>query len=337
MKIKAVRFTEPWKVACQDVEFDPELQSNQEVRVKNRASIISAGTEMACLQGIEGWFPLPGTPGYGACGIVQEVGAAVKGIQPGDRVYTYGPHAAEFRIDTTDRYHGLVVQVPDALPLDHAAFCRMAEISFAGIRTSNIELGDWVLVTGQGLVGNFAAQLAALQGGRVIAADVSPRRLELAAACGIPHQMNTSDKDWKEQVRALTGGTGVDVFIEATGLSAVLTDALDTVGMHGEAVLLGSPRAPFETNITDVYQKIHLPNFIALKGALEWRQPTWRIEFTKHSIQRNVEVLFHLLLSGKLVLDPLYTHHVRPEVAEDAYFGLRDQKDTYIGVVFDWA
>ena len=59
----------------------------------------------------------------------------------------------------------ICLKVPEALPLEWAPFTRMAIIAMTSLRISDIELGDWVGVLGLGTVGNFAAQLAGLQGG----------------------------------------------------------------------------------------------------------------------------------------------------------------------------
>ncbi len=43
-----------------------------------------------------------------------------------------------------------------------------------------------------------------------------------------------------------------------------------------------------------------------------------------------------LIRDEKLNIEPFYTHRVKPENAWEVYDGLRNQKDTFIGVIFDW-
>jgi 2-desacetyl-2-hydroxyethyl bacteriochlorophyllide A dehydrogenase len=336
MKIRRVTFSAPGQVALEVVDADLEIDSPGEVIVRNRFSLISAGTELACLSGTEPWFPLPRTPGYAAVGEVLELGEAVTKVSRGDLVYTHGPHAEYFKIDTADRYTGTCLRLPSGIRPDLALFTRMASIAITSIRVSRIEVGDNVLITGLGLVGNLAAQLALLQGAEVFAADLSAERRACANECGIAVTIDAGKPNWAQEVRRLAGPRGVTTAIEATGLSPIITDTIPLMSQSGEIILLGTPRAPFETNATEIYSHIHLPGFISIKGALEWRYPTFRNEFVKHSVERNSEIILELIASGRIRVEPLYTHRLRPEDAAKAYVGLRERKDEYIGVAFDW-
>lgn len=337
MKYRKLLVPEPNTVEMIWVEEDLAIETPNEVIVRNHFSHISAGTELACLAGIESWFSIPGTPGYTSVGEVVAKGDGVSHVAVGDLVYTYGPHQEIFKFDATDRWHGVCVKVPDGLAGDIAAFTHMAGIAFTSVRASSIELGDYVLVTGLGAIGNLAAQLARLQGGVVIATDIDNQRLEAARQCGITHLINSSESDWVEQVKALTGGVGVSTIIDASGLSAVVSQAADAGALNSEMILLGTPRAPFNTNVTEFLQHFHLlPFCMSLKGALEFTIPTHQNDFSKHSIERNASIIMELFRDGKLNVAPFYTHKLAPSEAPRAYEGLRTSKNEYIGVVFDW-
>ena len=336
MMFRKITFSAPGKVTLESVDQVLKIESPSDVIVKNHFSLVSAGTELACLSGTEPWFQLPRTPGYAAVGEVVEKGEAVTRIAPGDLVFTHGPHAEYFRINTTDRFTGTCLRLPENIRPDLALFTRMASIAFASIRVSQIEVGDHVLVIGLGLVGNLAAQLAALQGAKVIGVDLSSKRRSCANACGVATTIDSSDPNWKEDVRRIAGPRGVTTAIEATGLSAIISGIIPLVAQFGEIVLLGTPRASFDTNATEIYRHIHLPGFVNFKGALEWRYPTFKNEFLKHSVERNSEIILELIASDKIRVEPLYSHKVHPGFAAEAYAGLRERKDEYIGVVFDW-
>ena len=51
---------------------------------------------------------------------------------------------------------------------------------------------------------------------------------------------------------------------------------------------------------------------------------------------RNVDILLGLIADGRLKVKELLTHVLRPSECMKAYAGLRDKKDEYLGVVFDW-
>lgn len=333
---RRIEFTAPGEVRCVSASAALELVQPTEIIIRNRHSLISAGTELACLSGTEWWFQLPGTPGYAAVGDVLACGASVKKVAPGDMVLTHGPHAEYYKIDTTDRYTGTCLKLPAGLDPRNAPMARLASISFAAIRMATIELGDNVLVAGLGLIGNLAAQLASAQGAVVIAVDLSAKRRAIAARCGIAHTIDSGDPGWKATAQHLAGHRGITTFIDATGLATVITAGTSLLHPRGETILLGTPRAPVQGDLTAVLRDIHLPPFATYRGALEWRLPTFADEFSKHSIERNSEILVDLAARGIISFDPLVTQRFAPENAADAYRGLQLQKEDYLGVIFDW-
>lgn len=60
-------------------------------------------------------------------------------------------------------------------------------------------------------------------------------------------------------------------------------------------------------------------------------------EFMKHSLVRNSNIVFELMLKNKLHIEPLISHVMKPDQAQEAYEGLRLNKDQYNGVLFDWS
>lgn len=334
---KKIWVTEPWKITCVEDTFNEKIEKPTELIIKNHYSHISAGTELACIGGLESFFQIPDTPGYTAIGEIIEKGAKVTGFEVGDIVYTMGPHKQYFKIDITDRWHGVCVKIPEKVNVEHAAFTHMAGIAMTSLRASNIELGDNVAVVGLGAIGNLAAQEAQLQGANVIGIDINQNRIEIAEKSGIKTLINSSKENVYDAVMKITGDKGVSTLIDASGVSQVVAESVKFVSLYGEVILLGSPRAPFETNITCFLQKFHLfPQCANLKGALEFTYPTHEQEFVKHSIERNSKIIMNLIRDNKLHIAPIYSHKMNPAEAETAYIGLRDKKDEYIGVIFDW-
>ena len=78
----------------------------------------------------------------------------------------------------------------------------------------NISLGERVAVIGLGLVGQLICQLARLQGGFVIAADLQAVRVELARSLGADAGL-VSGAELQQQVSSLTNGAGADCVIIA--------------------------------------------------------------------------------------------------------------------------
>ena len=337
MKNISILFTAADRIELDEVESDFLPLGEHEVLTRTRYSLVSAGTELACLSGVEDWFNFPATPGYTCVGEVVELGARVEGIVPGDMIYSWGGHR-QYNVVDTAHTGRLCVKAPAYMPLHLVPFTRMITVAMTALRISSIELGDYVGVVGLGLVGNFAAQLAGLQGGEVIGLDLSEKRVALAQDCGVHHAFAIDPATISEQVAEITAGQGLTTLIEATGNPRALPAALPLLGRYGEVILLGTPRGEFTSNLTDALSYVHLDGrgSQTFKGAHEWRYPVARDAFVKHSIQRNSEIVLDLMRAGKLQVSPLHTHTLPPTEAESAYRGLQQHKDDYIGVVFDW-
>ncbi|MBI4976801.1 MAG: zinc-binding alcohol dehydrogenase [Spirochaetes bacterium] len=334
MTTKKIIFAAPWKVEVREEPYVKETLGDKCVLVKKRYTLISPGTELACLSGGESWFKLPGTHGYTAVSEVIETGPNTTAFKIGDMVFHYGNHTMYQVIQPYD----IAIKIHDNIRPEYVPFTRMATIAMTAIRVSEIELGDHVAVTGQGLVGIFAAQLAKRSGATVIGIDTSAERLTLSKACGIDYTINPAKENVKETVMKITDNAGVAALIEASGVPSVFTGNLQLVGKLGEAILLGSPRGEHMTNVTDMLNMSHLwgNGCITVKGAHEWRYPVQHDQFVKHSLERNSKIVMRMIASGDLAIKPLHTHTAKPEDAPAMYEGLRNDKEKFIGVVFDW-
>jgi len=271
-------------------------------------------------------------PGYAGCGEIIGVGSRVTGFQPGDEVFAYTSHASHVKAGA------LCARMPDGLDPKLGVFARMASVAITALRVSEAELGDTVAVTGLGLVGNLAAQLFAMAGCEVIGIDLSHRRREIARQCGVRHVLDASE-DVAARVREITGGSLCATVVEATGIPSVAEKSASLAGKLGEVILLGSPRGKHQADLTDFMNQIHLwGKCVTFKGAHEWRFPVQKDDsgHAKHSLQRNIEILLRLIAEGRLQIAPLLTHVLPPSECVAAYSGLRDRKDEYLGVVFDW-
>ncbi len=119
----------------------------------------------------------------------------------------------------------------------------------AAINTGGVRAGDSVCVIGLGGIGLAAMQAARIAGAaRMIAVDVVAPKLRLAAAFGATDVVDASLTDPVPAVRSLTGGEGVDVALEATGVPAVVPQAVAMLARGGTAVAIGVP--PPDSSVT---------------------------------------------------------------------------------------
>lgn len=322
------RLVFPEKDVCTIEEFALPPLEEGDVLIRNEASLVSAGTELAVLRrrhrafstGGEAAkiFRYPFLPGYAAVGIVDALGSAVTGLAVGDRVWHPGPHATAAVMPASRVY-----RVPAGVAPEDAAFFGLAQIAMTAPRRAPIELGDRVLVSGLGLVGMLVGRLYQLSGATVIGADFSPGRRERAERMGFSEVVDLSaapltsyfdDEDARP-----------DVVIEAAGIEANIDACIKVARYGGRVVLQGSPRNTMEI---DPYTDIHKRG-LTIIGAHDGTVDAQRRA-------HDVPILFSLCRDG-LQLNELRTHIVPFTSAGELYDRLEDSLDEYLGVVMSYA
>jgi S-(hydroxymethyl)mycothiol dehydrogenase len=120
----------------------------------------------------------------------------------------------------------------------------------AAVNTGGVSLGDSVAVIGCGGVGNAAVAGAVVAGATtVIAVDVDNRKLEWARGFGATHTVNSKEQDAVEAIRALTGGFGADVVVEAVGRPETYEQAFYARDLAGTVVLVGVPTPELQVTL----------------------------------------------------------------------------------------
>lgn len=104
-------------------------------------------------------------------------------------------------------------------------------------------------------VGTAAIQIARSAGARVLAAASSEPKRKLALALGAEATIDSSTADWRKQVKALTGGRGVDLVVEHVG-GATFEQALACLAPGGRLVTCGATTgAEARINLRHVFFK----------------------------------------------------------------------------------
>jgi S-(hydroxymethyl)mycothiol dehydrogenase len=177
----------------------------------------------------------------------------------------------------------------------------------AAANTGGVGRGDTVAVIGCGGVGDAAIAAASLAGAReVIAVDVDRRKLEWATRFGATRTVDAGAEDVVEAVRALTGGNGADVVIEAVGRPDTYRQAFYARDLAGTLVQVGVP-SPTMT--------IELP-LIELFGRGGALKSSWYGDCLP---TRDFPVLIDLYLRGKLDLDGFVSETIALDGVEEAF------------------
>ncbi len=120
----------------------------------------------------------------------------------------------------------------------------------AVVNTAKVWPGARIAVIGLGGIGLAAIQAARIAGaGMIVAVDLVAAKLDWAKSVGATHVVDASTADAVTTVRALTDGEGLDVAIEATGVAAVVSQAVQMLDRGGIAVAIGVPPAEAEVRL----------------------------------------------------------------------------------------
>jgi len=125
----------------------------------------------------------------------------------------------------------------------HLALVEPLSVGFHAVARGRITAADTVVVLGCGMIGMGAVMGAVAQGARVIAVDMGDKTA-LARRYGAAHSIDAGAEDVAARVNALTDGHGADVVIEAVGLPATFTQAVDLACFSGRIVYIGYSKAP---------------------------------------------------------------------------------------------
>jgi 2-desacetyl-2-hydroxyethyl bacteriochlorophyllide A dehydrogenase len=131
----------------------------------------------------------------------------------------------------------------DTLAPRHLALVEPLSVGFHAVDRGRITATDTVVVLGCGMIGMGAVIGAVARGARVIAVDFGDKTC-IAQSYGAAHSIDPATRDVAAEVADLTGGHGADVVIEAVGLPATFTQAIDLVCFSGRVVYIGYSKAP---------------------------------------------------------------------------------------------
>ena len=308
-----------------------------DVMVETAVSTISCGTERANITGDpnvsaegEPKVVFPRYAGYNSAGTVIATGSAVTKVKVGDRVVVYwGIHQS---INIIDQEY--VVKIEDeSISFETAAMSFISTFPMAAIRKTRLEIGESALVLGLGILGMIAIKLLRAAGAvPIIAADPNPKRRELALQNGADYAFDPLDKDFAQQVKAVSNG-GVNVAIEVTGVGAGFNEALDCMAKFGRVALLGCTRNSDFT--VDYYKKIHAPG-ITVIGAHTVARPNVESHPGWFTHEDDIKATLKLCAKGRLTLENIIEETHSPADCEQVYQRLVFDKDFPVAVQFDW-
>ncbi|NNJ33344.1 NAD(P)-dependent alcohol dehydrogenase [Lacrimispora amygdalina] len=232
------------------------------------------------------------------------------GLQNAINFSTYedGTFAEKIKIRSADMNLALL---PEGVSLEAACMAvDMMTTGFYGPELAEVKFGDTVVVFGIGPVGLMAVAASKLRGaGRIIAVGTRPDCVKLAREYGATDIISYKEGNVGDQIKALTGGKGVDASIVAGGDLETLYTAIDVAKVGGGQIAM--------LNILTEIESINIPNaaiagFLAHKTIKGGLCPGGR---------KRMERLLSLIKYERVDPSKLITHRFKGlEHIEDAFY-----------------
>jgi threonine dehydrogenase-like Zn-dependent dehydrogenase len=129
--------------------------------------------------------------------------------------------------------------VAEGLNLEELCIVEPLTVGFHAIARGRVTEKDSVAIFGCGAIGLGAVAASAFRNAQTIAIDVDDAKLQIAREAGATHTINDRTEPLHEKLQELTGGLGPDVVIEAVGIPATYTAAVEEVAFTGRVVYIG--------------------------------------------------------------------------------------------------
>jgi 2-desacetyl-2-hydroxyethyl bacteriochlorophyllide A dehydrogenase len=329
-----ILFTAPGAVELRS-EAVPPLRAG-EILCEAVVSLISIGTETACLRGVfepgtmwADWVRYPFHPGYSMTARVLEVGAGVTGLRPGDRVAVSGNHRQRFTSPASEAY-----LLPDAISDEEGTWMLLACTTQLAVRRAALQLGERVAVVGLGLLGQLVVQYCRVAGARqVVAINRSAGRLDIAREHGATHTIAGNVAEVVEEAAQITGGRLFDAVFDVTSHTSSLASATALARRLGRVVLLGDSPTPSEQSLGRHVVSRSLA-ILSIHGSLRG-EPT--SAFHPWGAQAMAELFFDYLQQGRMRVSDLITQRHSPRDAPAVYGALLHGSPEELGIIFDWS
>jgi (R,R)-butanediol dehydrogenase/meso-butanediol dehydrogenase/diacetyl reductase len=146
----------------------------------------------------------------------------------------------------------VLVKLPDALRLDHAALVEPTAVAVHDVRRGEVSEGDHVVVIGGGPIGVLIATVAQHAGAEVVVLEVDAARRAAVTELGL-QALDPTTTDQVAWVNEWTGDAGADVVFEVSGAAAAVLGATDLAKVRGTVVVVAIHPQPRPVNLQRVF------------------------------------------------------------------------------------
>ena len=279
--------------------------------------------------------------GYSAAGIVTALDPLNTRFRVGDRVACAGAECA-FHAEYLALPDFLVAPVPSGVENWQAAYTTLCAVAMQAVRQLEPQLGDRVLVMGQGLIGLLVTNLLKLAGARVLAVDLMASRRRFCQAMGAEKVVIPGEQKLSDEVRVWTEGYGVDaaMICTATQSNTPIEQAAEAVRDRARFVIVGNTRADlawkmfYEKEIEVRYSRSYGPG--RYDPGYEWGGADYPIGYVRWTEQRNFQACLDLMSKGQIDLGAMTTRRVPFREVLSVYQDLMQEGAKDVGVVLEY-
>ncbi len=335
--MKSLNFMYPEARKVEIWEQDVAPMGENDVLCQAETSLMSVGTEIICLRGIfdpgtnwYDWVKYPFTPGYSMVAKILETGKNVTKFKAGDRVFVPAKHHQYF-VASEDRLD----PIPEEISSEEAAWTEIGRITSNGIRKLQVQMGDFVVMIGAGIIGQMAMQFAKVCGAtRIVCIDTDPLNFRLAKAKELvaTDTLRMTAAEATDIIREMTEGRMADVVIDATGHPETLAQACPLTRKFGKLLILGDcptpSKQPLGPGVISNFLNLYGVHSSTLADTYNWFYP-----YTPHTSRK---IIHDLMLQGRLNVKDLITRRADPREAPEIYMGMVDGVRPELGVIYDW-
>jgi threonine dehydrogenase-like Zn-dependent dehydrogenase len=271
-----------------DIRFeerpDPAILKPTDAIVRIAATCV-CGSDLWPYRGIQS-TPDPMPMGHEYCGVVEDVGSAVRSVKPGQFVigsffasdnacpvcnhgyqsscqqaeFVGGAQAPLLRVPLAD---GTLVATPSmpsqAMLPDLLALSDVMGTGWFGAAAAQVQAGSTVAVVGDGAVGLLAVLSARQMGAeRIIAMSRHAARQQLARSFGATDIVEERGDEGVARIQDMTEGLGVDCTIECVGTQESLWQAIHATRVGGHVGYVGVPHGVELKGEELFFEHVHL-------------------------------------------------------------------------------
>lgn len=283
--MKAVQIVKPEHLEIVELE-KPVIDDKNNVLIKMTAAGI-CGSDVGIYHGTNAAATYPRIIGHEMVGRVEEIGANVQNLKPGDRVIVNQvtscgecypckkgrgnvcDHLAVRGVHIDGGYREYITVpesdcyiLPDSLSDQDAVMIEPTTIAIQSCTRAELEKDDMLLLYGAGALGSSILKIARQLCDHIIVADVVNEKLEEAKKAGAKYTINVLEEDFQAKVLEYTYGRGATVSIDAACVKNSLLLLLQATGNAGRVVTMG-----FSTSATEVNQFLITSKELDVRGS----------------------------------------------------------------------